>query len=264
MKIAYIGIDLFFPALRELEKNGCEIVKIFSCKTDNITEFNTQIIDYAIKNKIPYTLQRITKEDICELISWGCEAIICAGYYYRIPVSEDLPMVNIHPTLLPLGGGSWPMPIIILEKHKKSGVTFHKIAQEFDAGDIILQKEFVLEEKENHDTYMDKVYGLLPEMLGELIGNFKQLYEKAVPQGEGEYWQCPEESMYTINADMTIKEADLILRAFYGYECIYRTDTETYVLIKGKAVKEKREGYLYFELKDGYVEYENVTVHSML
>lgn len=256
MKIAYIGIDLFFPALKELEKQGCEILKIFSCKTDNITEFNTQIVGYAVKKRIPYTLQRITKEDIQELISQGCEAIICAGYYYRIPVSPDVPMLNIHPTLLPIGGGSWPMPIIIMEKHKKSGVTFHKIAEEFDAGDIILQREFLLDEKENHETYMEKVYGLLPEMISQLIKDFKSLYDSATPQGEGQYWECPAEDMYTIKADSTMEEADLILRAFYGYECIYQRDKENYVLIKGNAVKEKRKGYSYFDLKDGYIECE--------
>ena len=256
MKIAYIGIDLFFPALKELEKQGCEVLKIFSCKTDNITEFNTQIIAYAVKKRIPYTLQRITKEDIQELVSQGCEAIICAGYYYRIPVSPDVPMLNIHPTLLPIGGGSWPMPIIIMEKHKKSGVTFHKIAEEFDAGDIILQREFLLDEKENHETYMEKVYGLLPEMISQLIKDFKYLYDSATPQGEGQYWQYPEEDMYTIKADSTMEEADLILRAFYGYECIYQGNAERYVLIKGNTVKEKRKGYSYFDLKDGYIECE--------
>ena len=51
MKIAYIGIDLFFPALKELEKQGCEILKIFNCKTDNITEFNTKIVGYAVKRE---------------------------------------------------------------------------------------------------------------------------------------------------------------------------------------------------------------------
>ena len=56
MKIAYIGIDLFYPVLIALEKNGCEIEKIFTCKTDNITEFNIQIVDYAKKNNIPYTV----------------------------------------------------------------------------------------------------------------------------------------------------------------------------------------------------------------
>ena len=255
MKIAYIGIDLFYPVLISLEQKGCEIAKIFTCKTDNITEFNIKMIDYAKRNNIPYTLNRITKEDISELLNMGVEAIICAGYYYLIPVVEEMPMVNIHPTLLPLGRGTWPMPVIILEKHKKSGVTMHKIAKDFDTGDIILQKEFLLDEEETHTTYMNKVYDLLEDMVEELVEDFSNLYRNAKPQEEGEYWQCPDEKLYTVTEDMTIEEADLILRAFYGYECIYKTKEKSVAIIGGRAVKDKdeKEGFKYFPIKNGYI-----------
>ena len=255
MKIVYIGIDLFYPTLVALTENGCEIEKIFTCKTDNITEFNTQVIGYAKENNIPYTIERIKTEDINELIENGVEAIICAGYYYLIPVVKDIPMINIHPTLLPVGRGLWPMPIIIMEGHKKSGVTFHKIEKEFDTGDIILQREFAVDIDENHVTYMNKVNALVKEMLEELISNFNNLYESAVPQGRGEYIKAPDESSYTISNDMSVKEADLILRAFYGYECYYKTKNVNICVINGRAVEFKKEGYKYLDLKDGYIEY---------
>ncbi len=52
MKVAYIGLDLFYPALETLKKLGCEIVEIFTCETDNVTEFNQQICNFAKKNNI--------------------------------------------------------------------------------------------------------------------------------------------------------------------------------------------------------------------
>ena len=256
MKIAYIGIDLFYPVLIALEKNDCEIEKIFTCKTDNITEFNIQIVDYAKKNNIPYTMDRITKEDIQELLDVGVEAIICAGYYYLKPVMKEMPMVNIHPTLLPTGRGSWPMPRIIKEKHKKSGVTMHKIAKDFDTGDIILQKEFLLDREETHSTYMNKVYELCNEMVEELILDFNNLYQEAKEQSEGEYWEIPDELEYTVTRDMSIEEADLILRAFYGYECIYKSMDKTEKIIAGRVVRDNNniEEFVYLPLKDGYIE----------
>ncbi|MBQ3546068.1 MAG: hypothetical protein IJA34_13965 [Lachnospiraceae bacterium] len=256
MKIAYIGIDLFYPVLMALEKNGCEIAKIFTCKTDNITEFNVEIIDYAKKNNIPYTMDRITKEDIQELLDVGVEAIICAGYYYLIPVMKEMPMVNIHPTLLPIGRGSWPMPRIIKEKHKKSGVTMHKIEKDFDTGDIILQKEFILDKEETHSTYMNKVYELCNEMVEELILDFNNLYQEAKEQSEGEYWEIPDELEYTVTRDMSIEEADLILRAFYGYECIYKAVDKKEKVMSGRAVRYKKniDEYIYLPIKDGYIE----------
>lgn len=258
MKIAYIGIDLFYPVLTALVENGCEIKKIFTCKTDNVTEFNIQIIEYAKKHNIPYILDRITEEDINNLINDGVEAIICAGYYYLIPVVKDIPMLNIHPTLLPVGRGLWPMPVIIMEGHQKSGVTIHKIEKEFDTGDIILQREFMLDSDENLVTYMNKVYDLLKEMIELLLDDFSNLYNNAVSQGEGEYMKAPDEQSYTITDSMSVKEADLILRAFYGYECYYKSKEKSTCLIKGKAVKEKREGYIYFPLKNGYIEVDKV------
>lgn len=258
MKIAYVGIDLLYTALEALQNNGCEIMKIFTCKTDNITEFNVKIIDFARENSIPYTLDRITKEDVQILKDNGCEALICGGYYYLIPTVHDFPMVNIHPTLLPIGRGSWPMPVIILNKHKTSGVTFHKMNERFDEGDIILQKEFVLKDNEDHESYMKKVEELLPVMIEELVKDFKSLYYNAKSQEKGDYWNIPDKEMYTVSSDMEYDKVELILRAFYGYECYYINNDKTYEFIKARAVREKQDEGLYYPIKEGYIECPNV------
>ena len=141
MKIAYIGIDLFYPALEALEALDCEILEIFTCDTDNITEFNAEITDFAVKRNIPFKTSRITRDDITRLLQNGCEVAICGGYYFKIPADTKLPIVNIHPSLLPVGRGSWPMALSILRGDKKSGVTIHKIAEGFDTGDILIAKD---------------------------------------------------------------------------------------------------------------------------
>ena len=105
MKAAYIGIDFLFPALPALAGCGCEIMKIFSCETDNVTEFNTRVCGYAREHGIPLQLERIRKSDLEELAGQGCELVVCAGYYYKIPVPEGMRIVNIHPSYLPSGRG---------------------------------------------------------------------------------------------------------------------------------------------------------------
>lgn len=257
MKIAYVGIDLLYPALKALWDNRCEIIKIFTCKTNNVTEFNEQIVEFAKNNNISYTLERITVNDILWLKEMGCELLICGGYYYKIPVDESLPMINIHPTLLPVGRGSWPMPLIILRGDKKSGVTLHKISEGFDEGDIILQKEFNISDNESHESYMKKSGDLAYVMINELLANFELLYSNAKPQGEGEYLQEPKREVFTINENSSFKNTDLILRAFYGYECYYEKADKIYEIIKGEVVKEKMftqsmEG-VYLPIKGGYV-----------
>ncbi len=256
MKIAYIGIDLFFPALESLVNCGCEIVEIFSCKTDNKTEFNLKICEFAEKNNIPCQLTRITSQDIERLKEKDCKAAVCAGYYFKIPADSGLPIVNIHPSLLPQGRGAWPMPQTILKGLEKSGVTVHKIAEGFDTGDILLQREFCVDSMETLVSFMEKVYALIPFMMDELVRDFDDLWENAVPQKDGVYWEAPVREDMTVKADMTAAEADEILRAFLGYECFYEGEG-VFEIIGGRAYKGKcSENCL--PLKDGYIVYEEI------
>ena len=132
MRIAYAGIDLLCSALRTLLEDGHEVVRIFSCRTDNVYEFNTEVFHMAYERNIPVSLDRITVADLAELKKEKCDALICGGYYYRMPIDPELPMLNIHPALLPLGRGAWPMPVTILRGLPVSGVTIHKMAASFD------------------------------------------------------------------------------------------------------------------------------------
>lgn len=258
MKIAYIGIDLFYTALETLSKLDCEIVEIFTCKVDNVTEFNEKICGFARQNNIPCQMTRITAADIDRLLEKGCEMAICGGYYYKIPADTKLPIVNIHPSLLPVGRGSWPMAQSILWKHKKSGVTIHKIAEGFDTGDILLQREFEITEDDTHESFMKKANELLLDMLKNLVDNFDKLYRLAKVQGEGEYWKAPTEDDYTITPQMSAEEADLILRAFYGYECLYEAGGIKKRIIKGRAVKCDKTSHTEFPLADGYIKFEKI------
>ncbi len=255
MKMAYIGIDLFYPALETLFALGCEILEVFTCEVDNKTEFNCKVQNFAKEKNIPCQMARITEQDIQRLLKKGCEMAVCGGYYFKIPADTNLPIVNIHPSLLPVGRGSWPMAQAILWGHKKSGVTIHKIAEGFDTGDIILQKEFEITEDETHGTFMEKANLLVCDMLKMLVSDFDRLYQNAKPQVEGEYWPAPTETDYTVRWDMSFKDADIILRAFYGYECIYLgKDHALTKIVGGRAVKCDGISDKNYPLLDGYIE----------
>ena len=255
MKFAYIGIDLFLPALQILLDENQELVELFTCETDDLTEFHDGVTALAVARGVPVTTERIRVADFKRLQEKGCDSVICAGYYYKIPVCPELPTVNIHPSLLPYGRGGWPMPYDILNHRKTSGVTIHKIAEGFDTGDILLQRAFDLEATETLETLMNKVYALLPEMLHMLVTDFDSLYRNARPQGEGVYLPMPEKEMYTITPNTPFEKAELILRAFYGYDCYYKTKDAEYRLIRAKAVRSVQEcgEECCFPLKDGYV-----------
>jgi methionyl-tRNA formyltransferase len=235
MKLAYIGIDLLYPALPALYEAGCEIIEIFTCETDNVAEFNLEVCAFAKEHSIPLTVGRVTQDDLTRLVSKGCEAVISAGYYYRLPIDRKLKMLNIHPALLPLGRGAWPMPLTILKGLAESGVTVHKLTEGFDEGDILLQEAITVAADENLQTLTAKQQALLPRMMKRLVSDFDRLYQNAIPQGVGEYWPYLMGDSFPMRPDMPLAEADLVLRAFYGYECVYDEGGKRYIILGGEA-----------------------------
>lgn len=222
MKVAYVGIDILYPALASLFETGCEIIRIHTCRTDNVTEFNTKTVAFAREHDIPLQMDKVTMDDLYDLLANGCEFVLVGGYYYKIPIIEELPIVNIHPALLPYGRGAWPSPVTILKGLKESGITFHQMTEAMDQGDILLQKKIPVYPEDDLITLTERIHGCIPNMVKKLVSDFDRLWENAHPQeGYAEYWAMPDEKDWTIKSDMSFAEADLILRAFMGYECIY-------------------------------------------
>jgi methionyl-tRNA formyltransferase len=252
MKIAYAGFDLMAAALAALLENN-EIVKLFTCAVDGVYETNTAVIAIAERVGAPYTTQRITREDINELVNGGCELLVSAGYYYRIPIDPRLKMMNIHPSLLPYGRGAWPMPLAILDRLPESGVTVHKTEESFDTGDILLQERFALDADETLVSFMEKVNGLLPGMMRELTSDFGRLWSQAKPQGDGVYLDEPDPEDYTLSRGDTVMYADRVLRAFYGFPVPYRDGDEVRYFRFARAVKGDNSGKS-APLSDGFIE----------
>jgi dTDP-4-amino-4,6-dideoxyglucose formyltransferase len=53
-------------------------------------------------------------------------------------------IINLHPSLLPFGRGADPIPWAIINKQKQ-GVTIHKIDSGLDTGEIVSQRELLIE-----------------------------------------------------------------------------------------------------------------------
>lgn len=233
MKIAYAGFDLMVSALETLGKNN-EIIKLFTCKVDGEFETIDGVLTYADDRGIPYTLAPISRDDVEKLIQDGCELLVSAGYYHRIPIDDRLPMVNIHPSLLPYGRGPWSMPLAILDELPESGVTVHKTEESFDTGDILLQERFDLSPDETLDSFMEKVNALLPDMMRRLTADFAALWDSARPQGEGVYLPEPQPEDYMLTCVSTPEYADRVLRAFYGYYAVYTDGEQMFRIRRGR------------------------------
>lgn len=234
LKIAYLGIDLLQCALRTALEQGCQVLKVYTCPTDNVTEFNTGVLALARDNGIPVSLERVREADLAWLAGQGCQLLLCGGYYHRLPVTGAFPMVNIHPAPLPRFRGAWPMPVMLLRGERRGGVALHKVAADFDTGDLLLEEEFPLPPDATLADYMGQVERVLPGMVRQLLRELPALLDSARPQGEGAYWPCPTEADWTITPETPASGADAILRAFFGYECLYRAGGRAFELIGGR------------------------------
>lgn len=240
MRIAYFGFDLFYDCLEYLSKNH-QIVKIFTCKVDGKYETNDKTYNLAKINDIPITDQKVTSYMIDELEALDCDLMISAGYYFKIPVSQRIRAVNIHPSLLPEGRGPWPLPVIILKGIVKSGITCHEITDSFDVGDILKQLPVMVDKEENLDSLTIKMQEKAVDLIAQVVDDFEFLWKNKKPQNIGSYWPEPSVKEMTFTDKNTFDEINTITRAFFGFKCYYESNKIRLEIVKSKCVFDKED-----------------------
>ncbi len=252
MKIAYCGIDLFGGCLARLLADGHRVAEIFTLSTDPFDPID-QITAMAREHTIPLHTAPITAMDIARLEKAGVELMVIAGYGAKIPLSTLIRQVNIHPSLLPVGRGAWPMPVSIL-RGLPSGITLHKLTAGFDEGDILLQKALPLNKDDTLETLTAKLQRLAPVLLSRFLAEADALWADATPQSGGEYWPEPTDEDRTLTAADTCARAGLLLRAFAGYGVLYQDAEGRAAIPYGHVCSERpSKGY---PLADGWLSTE--------
>lgn len=226
MKIVYFGYDLFADCLESLPALGVEVMAIYTFPSDGVCDFNDRVRAFAKTHHIPCTVGRAAAEELDMLAAHGCDFMVSAGYAYRIPIKPGgLRGVNLHPALLPVGRGAWPMPVTILRGLRESGVTLHKLAQRFDEGDILAQSAFPVAPDETLPSLTAKLQAAAPALLRDFFADPETMWASGFPQVGGEYWPQPTEADMMITPRTTAAQADRILRAFAGVGCIWQGDS---------------------------------------
>lgn len=130
----------------------------------------------------------ITKEELASDVFinklYGVDLIILAGFLALIPESllAAFPkkIINIHPALLPKYGGKGMYgdrvhKAILANNEKEHGISIHYVNEEFDKGEIIFQKKFLLTEEDHLISIQSKIHDLefkyYPETIEKLLLN---------------------------------------------------------------------------------------------
>ena len=157
LKVVFMGTPEFaLPAIDAIEKN----FNLIACYTQPSRPAgrgqkvsHSYIKKFCIKKNIKvFTPENFKKkEEIENLKEINCDILVVAAYGIILPKKIlSIPKygaINIHASLLPRWRGAAPIQYAILKGDKKTGITIMQMNEKLDAGDILLQKEITIENK---------------------------------------------------------------------------------------------------------------------
>lgn len=103
----------------------------------------------AIEHGIPMLYINAMHDETAKsrLLKLDAEYFLAACFPFKLPADiyqrPSIACLNIHPSLLPAYRGPHPVFWQLKRGEQKMGVSLHQVNAEFDAGDIILQREIV-------------------------------------------------------------------------------------------------------------------------
>lgn len=223
MNIAYFGDDFFINCFHVLRKHGHNISYVFVGAEDGYGE---KLASLANADGIPVIIGKLQVGHLDQIISeQKIDLVFSAGYCHKINFDyETLPSVNVHPTLLPIGRGPDALAWVTLKFKNYAGVTFHKLSDNFDEGDIVYQKPLIIEERDGWEMYMAKLQIEIARSLSELLEDFSNLYANSVSQEGGSKWAPITALDRRISWGMTHDEIHGIVKAFGRWGAIMSLD----------------------------------------
>lgn len=131
----------------------------------------------------------------------------------------SLGCVNCHPSLLPKHRGGFPISAALLAGDAETGVTFHYMNENYDTGDVLLQKTVAIAPRENGATLLRKCGVVALDSLLELLDGIAEGCLTPKPQNLPEDLAVlklsPSDGL--IDWHMTAQQIDCRIRALYPW-----------------------------------------------
>jgi methionyl-tRNA formyltransferase len=196
MDIVFIsGVELGHYALNGLvdsvsfRQNACALKAIFGLSSEKaaLTSGFQAFDAVAGQFGIPFhEISTLKSKASINLIRQYAPDLICIIGWSELAPSEllDVPKekhnslhrharthgcIGIHPTLLPRGRGRAPIPWSIIKGLTKSGVTLFYLEEGADTGDIIAQRDFTIELRDDAASVYAKVANLHYELMKDIL-----------------------------------------------------------------------------------------------
>ncbi len=174
MKIVFMGTPFIAAeCLRTLLSMGVDVVAIVS-QPDKAKDRKQKFIfspvkQLALDNNILLFQPNKIKEIEFDLATLDIDMIITCAYGQFIPDSIlTMPSngsYNIHASMLPKLRGGAPIHWAIINRLEKTGITIMKMVKKMDAGDIVFQSSFEIDNDETYKSLLQRLINLAKIML---------------------------------------------------------------------------------------------------
>lgn len=171
--------------------NAQKIIEYFSTSKEVVVDslWSNDENAYALIRAEKLSVETITfdsdefyrsNEILDKLYDHRIDMIVLAGFLWLVPrnLTELFTVVNIHPALLPKYGGKgmYGMNVhkaVLASKDKESGITIHRVNQNYDEGSIIFQATCPIVSGDTPETLAARIHELehqhYPRVIEELL-----------------------------------------------------------------------------------------------
>ncbi|AIF43809.1 methionyl-tRNA formyltransferase [Virgibacillus sp. SK37] len=183
-RIVFMGTpDFSVPVLKSVIDSEYEVVLVVS-QPDRPKGRKKVITPPPVKTEaekygIPVFQPEKLMHNYEAILDYQPDLIVTAAYGQILPKALlDAPKfgcINVHASLLPELRGGAPIHYAIMQGKEETGITIMYMAEKLDAGDILMQRSVIIEEKDHvgsmHDKLSQTGAKLLVECLPRLFSN---------------------------------------------------------------------------------------------
>ena len=252
MKVVYFGSDNFSAdILNSLFDSEHVLVGIVT--TPDVKKGRGQFLAKSPLKKIAEEKNIVCMQpvDLCEplflaeLRDLNADIFVVVSYGKILPkVILGLPgfsCINVHPSLLPKYRGPSPVNYTLLNGDKYAGVTFIKLNEEIDAGDIYFQEEILIDYDINAEELLFKLGEIAGGHLAEILTAIENDSVHAVSQDNSTKSYAPllTKNMGRINWSLSAVEIHNRVRALVPWPVAFSYFSDKYVKIYHSAADDK-------------------------
>lgn len=196
MRVLFMGTPEFAAISLKKIIAEHEVIGVFT-QPDKVNQRGNKIKyssvkQLAIENKIevfqPVSVRK--EEVILKIKELKPDIIVVVAYGKILPNNLiEIPKygtINVHASLLPKYRGAAPIHASIINGESETGVTIMDIAEELDAGDMILKKSTPILEEDNLETVHDRLADIGAEALSEALQLIANGKVEKTPQNHSE------------------------------------------------------------------------------